>query len=62
MPTKTKHECSRAITDSFRRTMTPSYVGGKLRKTLRKLYAPAWNRWTLAEPVDKKKGAVSEKA
>ena len=25
-------------------------------------YAPAWKRWTLAEPVDKKMGAVSEKA
>jgi len=30
--------------------------------TLRKLYASAWKRWTPAEPVDKKKGAVSEKA
>lgn len=31
-------------------------------RTLRKVYATAWNRWTPVEAVDKKKGAVSETA
>ena len=31
-------------------------------RTLRKLYAPGWKRWTPVEPVDTKMGAVSEKA
>jgi hypothetical protein len=31
-------------------------------QTLRKLYAPVWKPWTPVEAVDKKMGAVSEKA
>jgi hypothetical protein len=33
----------------------------RARKTLRKLHAPVWKRWTPVEPADNNTGAVSEK-